>query len=110
MYPAPTQAAPATPRRSSGRGGCPREEVGLLSRVHTLPALLPSSWTQHPLIQKNRRVVLASFLLLLLGLGECPAYPHQGSTLLLLRFCTPREPPSTLRRQLAGMTPPPFYR
>ncbi|KAM8970913.1 LOW QUALITY PROTEIN: transmembrane protein 134-like [Sarcophilus harrisii] len=29
------------------------------------------SWTQHPLIQKNRRVVVASFLLLLLGLGEC---------------------------------------
>ncbi|XP_059005383.1 transmembrane protein 134 isoform X2 [Mustela lutreola] len=28
------------------------------------------SWTQHPLIQKNRRVVLASFLLLLLGLGS----------------------------------------
>ncbi|XP_023095889.2 transmembrane protein 134 isoform X4 [Felis catus] len=28
------------------------------------------SWTQHPLIQKNRRVVLASFLLLLLGLGR----------------------------------------
>ncbi|XP_065792659.1 transmembrane protein 134 isoform X5 [Muntiacus reevesi] len=27
------------------------------------------SWTQHPLIQKNHRVVLASFLLLLLGLG-----------------------------------------
>ncbi|KAG8522694.1 Transmembrane protein 134 [Galemys pyrenaicus] len=26
------------------------------------------SWTQHPLIQKNRRIVLASFLLLLLGL------------------------------------------
>ncbi|XP_044536041.1 transmembrane protein 134 isoform X1 [Gracilinanus agilis] len=26
------------------------------------------SWTQHPLIQKNRRVVLASFLLLSLGL------------------------------------------
>ncbi|XP_072495400.1 transmembrane protein 134 isoform X5 [Notamacropus eugenii] len=26
------------------------------------------SWTQHPLIKKNRRVVLASFLLLLLGL------------------------------------------
>uniref|UniRef100_A0A452EIR7 Transmembrane protein 134 n=1 Tax=Capra hircus TaxID=9925 RepID=A0A452EIR7_CAPHI len=36
------------------------------------------SWTQHPLIQKNHRVVLASFLLLLLGLGECPAYPLQG--------------------------------
>ncbi|XP_040322209.1 transmembrane protein 134 isoform X4 [Herpailurus yagouaroundi] len=28
------------------------------------------SWTQHPLIQKNCRVVLASFLLLLLGLGH----------------------------------------
>ncbi|XP_036716702.1 transmembrane protein 134 isoform X1 [Balaenoptera musculus] len=28
------------------------------------------SWTQHPLIQKNHRVVLASFLLLLLGLGD----------------------------------------
>nr|XP_060463395.1 transmembrane protein 134 isoform X3 [Panthera onca] len=28
------------------------------------------SWTQHPLIQKNLRVVLASFLLLLLGLGH----------------------------------------
>ncbi|XP_028916033.1 transmembrane protein 134 [Ornithorhynchus anatinus] len=27
------------------------------------------SWTHHPLVQKNRRVVLASFLLLLLGLG-----------------------------------------
>ncbi|XP_052518148.1 transmembrane protein 134 isoform X2 [Budorcas taxicolor] len=27
-----------------------------------------TSWTQHPLIQKNHRVVLASFLLLLLGL------------------------------------------
>ncbi|XP_015424444.1 PREDICTED: transmembrane protein 134 [Myotis davidii] len=26
------------------------------------------SWTQHPLIQKNRKVVLAAFLLLLLGL------------------------------------------
>ncbi|XP_074192883.1 transmembrane protein 134 isoform X2 [Rhinolophus sinicus] len=31
------------------------------------------SWTQHPLIQKNRRVVLASFLLLLLGLDLSPA-------------------------------------
>ncbi|XP_057362822.1 transmembrane protein 134 isoform X6 [Manis pentadactyla] len=33
------------------------------------------SWTQHPLIQKNCRVVLASFLLLLLGLGECSLGP-----------------------------------
>ncbi|XP_039091445.1 transmembrane protein 134 isoform X2 [Hyaena hyaena] len=38
------------------------------------------SWTQHPLIQKNRRVVLASFLLLLLGLGpaRCPALKTQS--------------------------------
>uniref|UniRef100_A0AC11BLV0 Transmembrane protein 134 n=1 Tax=Ovis aries TaxID=9940 RepID=A0AC11BLV0_SHEEP len=37
------------------------------------------SWTQHPLIQKNHRVVLASFLLLLLGLGpaRCPALKTQ---------------------------------
>nr|XP_025860068.1 transmembrane protein 134 isoform X2 [Vulpes vulpes] len=52
------------------------------------------SWTQHPLIQKNRRVVLASFLLLLLGLvliliavglevapssGERPLLPPQAN-------------------------------
>uniref|UniRef100_A0A3Q2H0Z5 Transmembrane protein 134 n=1 Tax=Equus caballus TaxID=9796 RepID=A0A3Q2H0Z5_HORSE len=48
------------------------------------------SWTQHPLIQKNRRVVLASFLLLLLGLGPgtqqvlhnvcwLTQRPHQGA-------------------------------
>uniref|UniRef100_A0A8C9JY21 Uncharacterized protein n=1 Tax=Panthera tigris altaica TaxID=74533 RepID=A0A8C9JY21_PANTA len=47
------------------------------------------SWTQHPLIQKNRRVVLASFLLLLLGLGECPcgspAYLREGAVLPSLR-------------------------
>ena len=118
LAPAPTQAAPAAPPWSCGWGGVAhRKRWASCHRVHTLPALLPSSWTQHPLIQKNHRVVLASFLLLLLGLGECPrgppacpAYPHEGSTLLLLRFCTPRELPSTLRRQLAGMTPPPFYR
>lgn len=38
------------------------------------------SWTQHPLIQKNRRVVLASFLLLLLGLGECPGARRPASS------------------------------
>nr|XP_017509295.2 transmembrane protein 134 isoform X2 [Manis javanica] len=42
-----------------------------------------TSWTQHPLIQKNCRVVLASFLLLLLGLdisqpGRCPALKTQS--------------------------------
>lgn len=58
---------------------------------HTHPALLPSSWTQHPLIQKNRRVVLASFLLLLLGLGKWPrgppGYPaslHEGAFVQVL--------------------------
>ncbi|XP_033060883.1 transmembrane protein 134 isoform X1 [Trachypithecus francoisi] len=56
------------------------------------------SWTQHPLIQKNRRVVLASFLLLLLGLGpaQCLALetelgelPGEGLCLghLQLRWC-----------------------
>ncbi|XP_057585255.1 transmembrane protein 134 isoform X3 [Hippopotamus amphibius kiboko] len=36
----------------------------------------------------------------------------RGSTLLLCRLCIPRwhtEPPSILRRQLATVTPPPFY-
>ncbi|XP_017509295.3 transmembrane protein 134 isoform X2 [Manis javanica] len=42
-----------------------------------------TSWTQHPLIRKNCRVVLASFLLLLLGLdisqpGRCPALKTQS--------------------------------
>ncbi|XP_017509299.3 transmembrane protein 134 isoform X7 [Manis javanica] len=32
------------------------------------------SWTQHPLIRKNCRVVLASFLLLLLGLAQHPGH------------------------------------
>ncbi|XP_065792655.1 transmembrane protein 134 isoform X2 [Muntiacus reevesi] len=40
------------------------------------------SWTQHPLIQKNHRVVLASFLLLLLGLAPfvCSADPDRRGT------------------------------
>ncbi|XP_054580966.1 transmembrane protein 134 isoform X11 [Eptesicus fuscus] len=49
------------------------------------------SWTQHPLIQKNRRVVLASFLLLLLGLGAGQVYlahlsevTRQGRVLILV--------------------------
>ncbi|XP_063124239.1 transmembrane protein 134 isoform X7 [Rattus norvegicus] len=42
------------------------------------------SWTQHPLIQKNRRVVLASFLLLLLGLGVSSAIFFVPGILLLV--------------------------
>ncbi|XP_074257874.1 transmembrane protein 134 isoform X2 [Saimiri boliviensis] len=42
------------------------------------------SWTQHPLIQKNRRVVLASFLLLLLGLGVSSAIFFVPGFLLLV--------------------------
>ncbi|XP_037064369.1 transmembrane protein 134 isoform X2 [Peromyscus leucopus] len=42
------------------------------------------SWTQHPLIQKNRRVVLASFLLLLLGLGVSSAIFFVPGVLLLV--------------------------
>lgn len=74
MARAPVRAALAIPSAlwvgegdRRGRASCPFS--------HTHPALLPPSWTQHPLIQKNCRVVLASFLLLLLGLGECPCEP-----------------------------------
>ncbi|XP_040826660.1 transmembrane protein 134 isoform X2 [Ochotona curzoniae] len=42
------------------------------------------SWTLHPLIQKNRRVVLASFLLLLLGLGVSSAIFFVPGFLLLV--------------------------
>nr|XP_045015300.1 transmembrane protein 134 isoform X4 [Jaculus jaculus] len=42
------------------------------------------SWTKHPLIQKNRRVVLASFLLLLLGLGVSSAIFFVPGFLLLV--------------------------
>uniref|UniRef100_A0A8P0T976 Transmembrane protein 134 n=1 Tax=Canis lupus familiaris TaxID=9615 RepID=A0A8P0T976_CANLF len=42
------------------------------------------SWTQHPLIQKNRRVVLASFLLLLLGLSVSSAIFFVPGFLLLV--------------------------
>lgn len=44
------------------------------------------SWTQHPLIQKNCRVVLASFLLLLLGLGEYAEGPDSPSLPLCRLF------------------------
>ncbi|XP_003341950.2 transmembrane protein 134 isoform X2 [Monodelphis domestica] len=42
------------------------------------------SWTQHPLIQKNRRVVLASFLLLSLGLSVSSAIFFVPGFLLLI--------------------------
>ncbi|XP_072495406.1 transmembrane protein 134 isoform X11 [Notamacropus eugenii] len=42
------------------------------------------SWTQHPLIKKNRRVVLASFLLLLLGLSVSSAIFFVPGFLLLI--------------------------
>ena len=73
-------------------------EGGALVTSPTHPAVLPPSWTQHPLIQKNRRVVLASFLLLLLGLGECPcgspAYPREGAVLPSCRVWVPLGPRS----------------
>nr|XP_010350252.1 transmembrane protein 134 isoform X1 [Saimiri boliviensis boliviensis] len=77
---APSAAAPSAPTLAAGEP-CPLETQSgspgsarkasytpSLHLLHTHPALPPLSWTQHPLIQKNRRVVLASFLLLLLGL------------------------------------------
>lgn len=86
----------------------------MLVTSHARPALLPPSWTQHPLIQKNRRVVLASFLLLLLGLGEwpqgSPAYPHEGSVLPLCGLCTPSLVHRASLHPAAAITPPPFYR
>lgn len=88
MAHAPVQAALAMPSVLwVGEGD--RRERASPHPCHTHPALLPPSWTQHPLIQKNRRVVLASFLLLLLGLGESPRAPARGSTLLLCGFCIP---------------------
>ncbi|XP_017392837.1 transmembrane protein 134 isoform X4 [Cebus imitator] len=79
---APSAAAPSAPTTPAAGEPCPLEPPARQpwlcpqSLLHTLPpppshppcSLLPLSWTQHPLIQKNRRVVLASFLLLLLGL------------------------------------------
>ncbi|XP_070215620.1 transmembrane protein 134 isoform X3 [Bos mutus] len=61
------------------------------------------SWTQHPLIQKNHRVVLASFLLLLLGLdlshvgdrGWRPPPCHQ--------LLPPAAPPSRSRLHLCAV-------
>nr|XP_037854894.1 transmembrane protein 134 isoform X1 [Chlorocebus sabaeus] len=78
---APSAAAPSAPTtpaagepahlspQPSSPGSTPAAScTPSLHLLHIHPALLPPSWTQHPLIQKNRRVVLASFLLLLLGL------------------------------------------
>lgn len=102
MARAPVQAALASPSAlwvgegdRRGWASCP------LSHTHPV---LPPSWTQHPLILKNRRVVLASFLLLLLGLGECVRAPVKGFTLLFCRFCIPLGtlPPG---EQLAAITP-----
>ncbi|XP_036787046.2 transmembrane protein 134 isoform X13 [Manis pentadactyla] len=58
------------------------------------------SWTQHPLIQKNCRVVLASFLLLLLGLG--PNHVEGCGWRSLPRRC-PQLPPSPSRIHLCAV-------
>ncbi|XP_028626735.1 transmembrane protein 134 isoform X2 [Grammomys surdaster] len=54
------------------------------------------SWTQHPLIQKNRRVVLASFLLLLLGLGVSSAIFFVPGILLLVPGGLVKDAPGAL--------------
>ncbi|XP_075698386.1 transmembrane protein 134 isoform X2 [Rhinoderma darwinii] len=42
------------------------------------------SWTRHPLVQKNKKVVLSSFLLLLLGLAVSSAIFFVPGLLLLI--------------------------
>ncbi|XP_054517438.1 transmembrane protein 134 isoform X5 [Pan paniscus] len=67
------------------------------------------SWTQHPLIQKNRRVVLASFLLLLLGLGVSSAIFFVPGFLLLVPGGPPGLPvllPALLREVIAAQRGP----
>ncbi|XP_055210604.1 transmembrane protein 134 isoform X2 [Gorilla gorilla gorilla] len=67
------------------------------------------SWTQHPLIQKNRRVVLASFLLLLLGLGVSSAIFFVPGFLLLVPGGPPGLPvllPALLREVTAAQRGP----
>ncbi|ELK13267.1 transmembrane protein 134 isoform X1 [Pteropus alecto] len=67
--------APASPEpdggvstRDSGRTSIRSWSFSTISNTTQRSYNACCSWTQHPLIQKNRRVVLASFVLLLLGL------------------------------------------
>ncbi|XP_055000015.1 transmembrane protein 134 isoform X3 [Sorex araneus] len=72
MAPRPLQSRMREPVPGQGQGLRPRLRarlpVVLQHTQHQHPALL-QGLLQHPLVQKNHRVVLASFLLLLLGLG-----------------------------------------
>uniref|UniRef100_A0A2I3RSU5 Transmembrane protein 134 n=1 Tax=Pan troglodytes TaxID=9598 RepID=A0A2I3RSU5_PANTR len=56
------------PRPDGTPGRAPKWSFSTISSSTQRSYNTCCSWTQHPLIQKNRRVVLASFLLLLLGL------------------------------------------
>ncbi|XP_025142565.1 transmembrane protein 134 isoform X1 [Bubalus kerabau] len=58
------------------------------------------SWTQHPLIQKNRRVVLASFLLLLLGLDLSHVGDRGWRSPPCHQLLPPAAPPSPSRLHL----------
>ncbi|GAB5578169.1 transmembrane protein 134 isoform X6 [Prionailurus iriomotensis] len=62
----PTWPAGIPAERPSAAPSGPSAPSATAPSDPTMPA---ADWTQHPLIQKNRRVVLASFLLLLLGLA-----------------------------------------
>ncbi|XP_019810849.2 transmembrane protein 134 isoform X2 [Bos indicus] len=61
------------------------------------------SWTQHPLIQKNHRVVLASFLLLLLGLDLSHVGDRGWRSPPCHQLLPPAAPPSPSRLHLCAV-------
>ncbi|XP_011379913.1 transmembrane protein 134 isoform X2 [Pteropus medius] len=61
-------SSPGRATRDSGRTSIRSWSFSTISNTTQRSYNACCSWTQHPLIQKNRRVVLASFVLLLLGL------------------------------------------
>ncbi|XP_010835993.1 PREDICTED: transmembrane protein 134 isoform X2 [Bison bison bison] len=61
------------------------------------------SWTQHPLIQKNHRVVLASFLLLLLGLDLSHVGDRGWRSPPCHQLLPPAGPPSPSRLHLCAV-------
>ncbi|KAF6106709.1 transmembrane protein 134 [Phyllostomus discolor] len=85
--------APASPEPDGGVGTRDSGRTSVRSSQWSFSTISSStqrsynaccSWTQHPLIQKNRRVVLASFLLLLLGLGPARRLALQTQSLAIL--------------------------
>ncbi|XP_006893317.1 PREDICTED: transmembrane protein 134 isoform X3 [Elephantulus edwardii] len=83
--------APASPQPDGGVGTRDSTQTSIRSSQWSFSSTSTQnssntccSWVQHSLIQKNRRVVLASFLLLLLGLGVSSAIFFVPGFLLLV--------------------------